>query len=77
MLGSMKSVKSLGLGEAVASQIRNLRISEINQSKKVRWMAVIYNASGKRLIVSLYMVLTPFSFDHECLGAKYASQQMP
>lgn len=50
MLGSIKSVKILGLYETVASQIRKLRVHELEQSKKVRWMTVVLNASGQCLM---------------------------
>jgi len=47
MLGSAKSMKMLGLTEAVRSNIRDLRDHEIEMSKRLRWMIVAYNASGK------------------------------
>lgn len=47
ILGSMKSVKALGLQGAMMDYVEKLRQDEINSSKRVRWMNAIYNASGK------------------------------
>lgn len=47
MLGSIKSVKALGLSDAIASQIQGLREAEIARANELRWMMVIYNASGE------------------------------
>jgi len=49
VLGSMKSVKALGLSPVVMSQIRDSRIHEIAMANKIRWMMVVYNASGMSL----------------------------
>ena len=46
MLGSIKSVKAIGLSESTASQIRDLRVYEISRAGAIRWMMVVYNASG-------------------------------
>jgi ATP-binding cassette, subfamily C (CFTR/MRP), member 1 len=47
MLSSMKAIKSLGLSEVVAEHIQQLRLTEIQNANKVRWVMVIYNASGE------------------------------
>ncbi|UKZ49723.1 hypothetical protein TrVGV298_003971 [Trichoderma virens] len=49
ILGSMKSVKSLGVSGAMIEYIDQLRQDEINSSKNVRWMNAIYNASANAL----------------------------
>ena len=46
MLGSMKAIKSLGLAGVVANNIRQLRLAEIENANKIRWVMVVYNASG-------------------------------
>lgn len=47
MLSSAKSMKMLGLTEAMKSKITALRDEEIKTSKRLRWMMVAYNASGE------------------------------
>lgn len=47
MLSSTKSMKMLGLTEAMKCKINDLRHSEIETSKKLRWIMVAYNASGR------------------------------
>ncbi|KAL5094611.1 hypothetical protein Trisim1_005344 [Trichoderma cf. simile WF8] len=49
ILGSMKSVKALGVSGAMMDYVEKLRQDEINSSKKVRWMNAIYNASANAL----------------------------
>ncbi|KAL7951361.1 P-loop containing nucleoside triphosphate hydrolase protein [Trichoderma barbatum] len=49
ILGSMKSVKALGVSGAMIDYIDRLRQDEINSSKDVRWMNAIYNASANAL----------------------------
>ncbi|QLI66506.1 ABC multidrug transporter B [Metarhizium brunneum] len=46
VLNSMRSVKAMGLSEAIAKYINELRDKEIDRSKHVRWMQVLYNASA-------------------------------
>lgn len=46
MLGSAKSMKMLGMAEAMTSKIQELRDEEIEMSNKLRWMMLAYNASG-------------------------------
>ncbi|KAL3951875.1 hypothetical protein ACCO45_013592 [Purpureocillium lilacinum] len=45
-LGSMKSVKAMGLAGHLGDYITDLRQAEIESSKDVRWMNCIYNASA-------------------------------
>lgn len=47
ILGSTKSMKMLGMAETVTSNIEGLRDNEIEMSKRLRWMNVVYNASGQ------------------------------
>lgn len=47
MLASAKTMKMLGMAEAIKSKIQGLRSQEIETSKKLRWMMVAYNASGE------------------------------
>ena len=47
VLGRVKSMKILGLEEAIRSLISGLRNREIAMSKRLRWIMVAYNASGK------------------------------
>ncbi|KAK4069703.1 uncharacterized protein Triagg1_6833 [Trichoderma aggressivum f. europaeum] len=49
ILGSMKSVKALGVSGAMMDYVDKLRQDEINSSKRVRWMNAIYNASANAL----------------------------
>lgn len=53
ILGSMKSVKALGVSGAMMDYVEKLRQDEINSSKRVRWMNAIYNASGKLWLLSI------------------------
>jgi hypothetical protein len=46
MLGSMKSLKMLGVTTYTEYLVQNLRLEELNMAKNVRWMMVAYNASG-------------------------------
>jgi ATP-binding cassette, subfamily C (CFTR/MRP), member 1 len=46
MLASAKSIKMLGISQAIQTKVQNLRLHEIAMSKKLRWMMVGYNASG-------------------------------
>lgn len=54
ILGSMKSVKALGVSGATMNYIDQLRGDEINASKNVRFMNAVYNASG--MIQFLYHI---------------------
>lgn len=47
VLNSMRSVKAMGLSEAIAKYIHELRDKEIDRSKHVRWMQVMYNTSSR------------------------------
>jgi hypothetical protein len=49
VLGSMRSIKAMGLSEAISKRVTGLRDKEIETSKHVRWMQVAYNASGRFL----------------------------
>lgn len=49
MLGSMKNTKMLGMQQAVANHVEDLRRREMNAAKGVRWLMVAYNASGESL----------------------------
>lgn len=53
VLGSMKSVKAMGLSGFLGDYVTGLRQKEIERSKHVRWMNVAYNASGMLLTWSL------------------------
>jgi hypothetical protein len=46
MLASAKSIKMLGISKAIQAKIQSLRIYEMAMSKRLRWMMVVYNASG-------------------------------
>lgn len=46
MLASMKSIKTLGLTEAISGLVQRRRDYEIAQAQRIRWMMVAYNASG-------------------------------
>lgn len=47
MLSATKSMKMLGMAEAMRSKIEGLREEEIDKSKIVRWVMINYNASGE------------------------------
>ncbi|KXH42042.1 hypothetical protein CNYM01_08392 [Colletotrichum nymphaeae SA-01] len=49
MLGSVKSLKMLGIVDHAESLILSLRLRELEMAKKVRWMMVAYNASANAL----------------------------
>ncbi|KAH7015725.1 P-loop containing nucleoside triphosphate hydrolase protein [Ilyonectria destructans] len=49
VLASVKSLKSIGLTDAIMAYICSLRQKEIDSSKHVRWMSVMYNASANAL----------------------------
>jgi ATP-binding cassette, subfamily C (CFTR/MRP), member 1 len=46
MLASAKSIKMLGVSDAIQSKVQELRLHEIAMSKKLGWMMVGYNSSG-------------------------------
>lgn len=46
-LGSIKNIKMLGMQQAVAGRIEDLRQHEIDAARGVRLLAVQYGASGK------------------------------
>ncbi|KAJ5908067.1 ATP-binding cassette transporter, partial [Penicillium taxi] len=46
-LAGIKSLKMLGMQEAIEHQISDLRTQELCLSEKLRWINVAYNASGK------------------------------
>lgn len=47
MLGAMKNIKMLGMEQAVADHIEDLRQQEMNAAGGVRWLMLGYNASGE------------------------------
>jgi ABC-type multidrug transport system fused ATPase/permease subunit len=47
VLGSMRDVKMLGMQGAAEEHILRLRHEEMDKARRVRWMMVVYNASGK------------------------------
>ncbi|KAF3769045.1 putative ABC transporter [Cryphonectria parasitica EP155] len=69
MLSFMKSIKILGLSEAVANLVRDSRLFEMGQAKKIRWMMIFYNASANALgiftpaiTIILYAVLAKVQY---------------
>src|SRR3954447_20645989 len=53
-LGSMKSLKMLGITPYTETLLHDLRAREISRAMKVRWMMVAYNASGTPLFFSIW-----------------------
>ncbi|KAG9961462.1 P-loop containing nucleoside triphosphate hydrolase protein, partial [Aureobasidium melanogenum] len=49
VVGEIKTIKMLGLGNVVRDQIGCLRKTEIDASKDMRWIAVLANASANAL----------------------------
>jgi ABC-type multidrug transport system fused ATPase/permease subunit len=47
VLGSMRDVKMLGMQDAAEENILRLRREEMDRARRVRWMMVVYNASGE------------------------------
>lgn len=47
ILMSMKSVKALGVSDAMMKYVEHLRQDEINSANNVRYMNAVYNASGR------------------------------
>ena len=70
MLASAKSIKMLGNSEAIQSKVQGLRVYEIDMSKRLRWIMVGYNASGKWTFQQLPDLLTQRS---ECPRHFYSS----
>lgn len=46
-LTSIKTIKMLGLVQTVRSHLQNLRTVEVEAAKKLSWIMVMANASGK------------------------------
>jgi hypothetical protein len=53
MLSAAKSMKMLGMVGAMTSKIEELREQELEMYKKLRWVMVIYNASGESARIRL------------------------
>ncbi|KAB5542688.1 ABC transporter [Coniochaeta sp. 2T2.1] len=49
MLGSIKSLKMLGVTTYTENLVQTLRLHELDMAKQVRWMMVAYNASANAL----------------------------
>lgn len=47
VLSSAKTIKMLGMQEAVEQQLLDLRQEEMDKAARVRWIRVVYNASGQ------------------------------
>lgn len=47
VLGRIKSMKILGLDDAIISLVTNLKAREISLSKRLGWIMLAHNASGK------------------------------
>lgn len=47
ILGSMKSIKMLGISDFIFNDIQRLRKKELDAAGRVRWMMVLYNGSGQ------------------------------
>ncbi|KAI0837775.1 ABC transporter [Hypoxylon sp. FL0890] len=45
-ISAIKSIKMLGLQQAISARIQRLRENELRMASKVRWMMVAYNASA-------------------------------
>ena len=57
----IKSLKMMGMEDAIQSQIFHLRSNEIKMSKRLRWILVAYNTSGMyqvRLTNIIPLILT-------------------
>ncbi|KAK1138802.1 hypothetical protein N8T08_001763 [Aspergillus melleus] len=68
--GGVKSMKILGLEEAVNFLISNLRDREIAMSKRLRWIMVAYNASANALgIFSPVLTLVLFAVSQKRGGS--------
>ncbi|KAK0618103.1 P-loop containing nucleoside triphosphate hydrolase protein [Bombardia bombarda] len=49
VLGSIKTIKMLGMQDAVKEHVLGLRNKELDRARAVRWVMVIYNASANAL----------------------------
>ena len=49
-IGGIKNIKMLGLQSPIQEKILDLRVHELEMAKAVRWIATLYNASGKCLV---------------------------
>lgn len=57
MLGSMKSLKMLGITPYTETLVQDLRVTELSNAMKVRWMMVAYNASGMSSFSTLLFIV--------------------
>jgi ATP-binding cassette subfamily C (CFTR/MRP) protein 1 len=53
---SMKSVKALGVSDAMVKYVEGLRQDEIKSANSVRYMNAVYNASGETRPSSFVLV---------------------
>ncbi|CAI7631082.1 unnamed protein product [Penicillium glandicola] len=69
----IKSLKMMGMEDAIQSQVLHLRNNEIQTSKRLRWILVAYNASANALGI-LAPVLTLILFLSSQSDGMYADQ---
>ena len=56
-LGGIKSLKMMGMEDAIESRVSQLRDNELRMSEHLRWILVAYNASGMSYFSLLILIL--------------------
>lgn len=56
MLGSMKSLKMMGLSDIIQASIQSQRVLEISLAKRFRWLMVAMNVIGN---LRFYLLMSP------------------
>ncbi|KAK4216035.1 P-loop containing nucleoside triphosphate hydrolase protein [Rhypophila decipiens] len=77
VLSSAKTVKMLGMQDAVEQQILELRHDELDKAARVRWIRVVYNASANALgmfapVITIVVFAVVASFKGEPLNPETA-----
>ncbi|KAM7206614.1 P-loop containing nucleoside triphosphate hydrolase protein [Rhypophila sp. PSN 637] len=77
VLSSAKTVKMLGMQDAVQQQILELRQDELDKAARVRWIRVVYNASANALgmfapVITIVVFAIVASFKGEPLNPETA-----
>ncbi|KAJ5374337.1 hypothetical protein N7517_006343 [Penicillium concentricum] len=72
----IKSLKMMGMEDAIKSQVLHLRSNEIQMSKRLRWIVVAYNASANALGI-IAPVLTLILFLSSQSDRMHADQTFP
>ncbi|PYI07763.1 putative ATP-binding cassette transporter [Aspergillus sclerotiicarbonarius CBS 121057] len=70
-LGGIKSLKMMGMEDAIESRISDLRDNELRMSERLRWILVAYNASANALgIFAPVLTLIAYAMSSESGGLR-------